>query len=51
MVGATRKYAGVREPATEGEARWFNIDMGDWVNEKHIPLVEDGYELLDLEKF
>ncbi|MEL7423699.1 MAG: serine hydrolase [Bacteroidota bacterium] len=51
VVGATRKYAGVWEPATEGEARWFNINMGDWVNEKHIPLVEDGYELLDLEKF
>ena len=51
MIGATRKYAGVWEPATEGEARWFNIMMGNWVNDRHNPLVEDGYELLDLEKF
>ena len=51
LVNGQRKFAGVWEPASEGEARWFNILMGDWVNDKHIPLVEDGYELLDLEKY
>ncbi len=49
--GAVRKFAGIWEPATEAEARWFNVDMGTWVNDKHNVLIKDGYELLDLEKY
>lgn len=33
LGSAGRLYAGVWEPTTEAEARWFNIDMGDWLNE------------------
>lgn len=51
LDGNVRLYAGVWEPGTESEARWFNVNMGTWVNDKHNPLVEDGYELLDLEKY
>ena len=49
--GTVRKFAGLWEPATEAEARWFNVDMGTWVNDKHNVLIQDDYELLDLEKY
>lgn len=49
--GTVRKFAGVWEPSTNPEARWFNIEMGDWVNQKHNDLITKDYELLDLEKY
>jgi hypothetical protein len=51
MDGNVRKFAGVWEPSTTPEARWFNIDIGNLVNEKHNDLITQGYELLDLEKY
>lgn len=51
MDGNVRKFAGVWEPDTTPEARWFNIDIGNLINEKHNDLITKDYELLDLEKY